>query len=375
MVASDPNQGGATWAVLQYLLGLRALGHDVTFIEQMARSALRPDGSPVGSSANADYFRAVMRRYACDEAAALLVEGTRETAGCSYAALRDAAATADVLINISGLLTDEALLGAAPTRVYLDLDPAFNQLWHCVEGVDRHFEGHTHFVTIGQGLGQPDCDIPVCDRTWITTWQPVLLSEWPVAATLTYDALTTVGNWRAYGSVHYQGVLYGQKAHAMRPFFPLPRRTSEKFLLALAIHPDESRDLQALEENGWTLYDPAQVAATPWDYQAFVQGSKAEFGIAKSGYVHSRSGWFSDRSVCYLASGRPVLAQETGFSRHLPVGEGLFSFVTIDDALAAIETLNADYDRQRRSARALAEAYFDSRTVLPKLLDSVGRRP
>ena len=144
---------------------------------------------------------------------------------------------------------------------------------------------------------------------------------------------------------------------------------------ALAIHPGESKDLAALKENGWQLLDPAQVAATPASYQQFIQGSKAEFGIAKSGYVASRCGWFSDRSVCYLASGRPVLAQETGFSRFLPTGAGLFAFQTADDVLAAIEEVNADYPRHARAARTLAEEFFDSDKVLSRLLERIGGVP
>ena len=371
-MAADPYQGGATWAVLQYWLGLRALGHEVCFVEPVPREALQPAGVPFEASTNARYFRDVVRRYDLGETSALLLAGTHETAGCPYTRLRECAAGADLLINISGLLTDEALLDAIPTRVYLDLDPAFNQLWHAVQGIDRHFDLHTHFVTIGQAIGQPGCDVPDCGLTWLPTFQPVVLSEWPVSTTITHDALTTVGNWRGYGSVDHGGVFYGQKAHALRDFFPLPRRTTEKFVLAMAIHPDETKDLAALAENGWTLRDPARVAGSPEAYQAFIQGSKAEFGIAKSGYVRSRCGWFSDRSVCYLASGRPVIAQETGFGDLLPTGRGLFSFENVDDVLMSIHRLNADYPHHAAAARALAEEYFDSATVLRRLLDRIG---
>jgi hypothetical protein len=256
-------------------------------------------------------------------------------------------------------------------RIYLDLDPAFNQLWSAVQGINMRFEGHTHFVTVGQAIGEPDCPAPTCGRLWLKTWQPVVLERWPVAHQITYDGLTTVGNWRGYGSIDYQGVTYGQKAHSLRPLYSLPTLTSEKFLLAMAIHPNETKDLAALTANDWQLLDPARVAATPTSYQQFIQGSKAEFGIAKSGYVTSRCGWFSDRSICYLASGRPVIAQETGFSRYLLTGEGLFAFRNTDDVLAAIAALRADYPRQARRARELAEEYFDSDKVLRKLLEQL----
>jgi hypothetical protein len=234
------------------------------------------------------------------------------------------------------------------------------------------FVGHTHFVTIGQAIGRPDCAVPTCGLRWITTPQPVVLAHWPVAESLTFDALTTVGNWRGYGSIRHGGVLYGQKAHSLREFISLPTLTDERFMLALAIHPDEARDLDALAENGWSLLDPRSVAGTPASYRSFIQGSRAEFGIAKSGYVASRCGWFSDRSVCYLASGRPVIAQETGFSRFLPTGQGLFAFDTLDDVLAALDELKRDYARHARAARALAEEHFDSDRVLTRLLQQLG---
>jgi len=372
MIAADPYQGGATWAVLQYVLGLRQLGHEVYFIEPVAAAKLQPGGASLAGSTNAAYFRAVMRQFGLESRAALLLAGTTHTVGLSYQSLCAVAAGSDCLINISGMLTDPALTEPIPVRVYLDLDPGFNQLWCAAEGIDVGFEGHTHFVTIGPALGDADCVIPTCGRTWIATRQPVVLSEWPRAERLTHDAFTTVANWRGYGSITYDSVFYGQKAHAWRGFVSLPERTPEPLVVALAIHPDEQRDLALLAAHGWTLLDPARVTATPERYRAFVQGSKGEIGVAKSGYAASRCGWFSDRSVCYLASGRPVVAQETGFSRFLPTGEGLFAFETTDDACAGIAAVVGDYERHSRAARAIAEEYFDASRVLPQLLERVG---
>jgi hypothetical protein len=270
------------------------------------------------------------------------------------------------------MLHEEALTGPIPRRVYLDIDPAFNQLWHVAEGIDMRFAGHTHFATIGISIGQSDCVVPTCGLSWITTLQPIVLERWPVAERTEYDALTTIGNWRGYGSVEYQGVFYGQKAHSLRRFITLPTLTSEKFTLALAIHPDETKDLAALKDNHWELIDPRKVAGAPSSYQRFIRASKAEFGIAKSGYVESRCGWFSDRSICYLASGRPVIAQETGFSKFFSTGEGLFAFDSIEEVLTSIEALNRDYQRHAHAARALAEEHFDSDKVLTRLLQNVG---
>jgi hypothetical protein len=372
MIAADPWQGGATWAVLQYLLGLRRLGHDVYLLEPIPSPALRPARSSLAVSDNAAYFRQVVADFALTDHAALLLAGTRETVGLTHAQLRQIAQRADLLINISGMLTDAELTSPIPTRLYLDLDPAFNQLWHAVQGLDMRFAGHTHFATIGQAIGEPDCPVPTCGLPWLKTLQPVVLERWPVATTITCPALTTIGNWRGYGSIEYQGLKYGQKAHSLRPFFSLPTLTPAKFRLALAIHPQETKDLAALAENGWQLVDPARVAPTPADYQRFIQGSLAEFGLAKSGYVVSRCGWFSDRSVCYLASGRPVLAQETGFSRYLPTGEGLLSFRTLEEAVEGAQRIVCDAGRHGQAARRLAEEFFDSDKVLPRLLETVG---
>lgn len=354
MVAGDPNHGGATWAVLQYVLGLLRLGHDVLLVEPT-----------VPTPAVERYFAGAVARFGLADRAALLV-GERETIGVPYPNLRGA----DLLLNISGLLRDEELLEPIPTRVYLDLDPVFNQLWH-EQGIDVGFGGHTHHVTVGQAIGTDRCPIPSCGIDWMPTLQPVVLSEWPLADGLRHDALTTVGNWRAYGSVEADGVFYGQKAHALRELVELPRMTQERFLLALAIHSHEEKDLAALDEHGWELVDPAGVAGTPTDFRSFVQGSKAEFGLTKSGYVLARSGWFSDRSSCYLASGRPVVAQETGFSRFLPTGEGLLTFETADEAATAVDAVASDYERHRRAARQLAEEHFDSDRVLGALLAAV----
>jgi len=225
MIASVPRQGGATWAVLQYVLGFQRLGHEVYFVEPLAESALRPAEAPLALSTNAAYFRQVMAEFGLAEKAALLLTGTRQTVGLSYRQLGEVAHRADVLINISGMLTDEELTGAIPVRVYLDLDPAFTQLWHAAQGIDMHFANHSHFVTIGRAIGQPDCDVPTCGLNWITTNQPIVLAHWPAADHIIHDALTTVGNWRAYGSVEYHGTFYGQKAHALRPFITLPTQT------------------------------------------------------------------------------------------------------------------------------------------------------
>jgi hypothetical protein len=364
MVAGDPHQGGASWAVLQYVAGLAECGHEVVLVEPLDGGdslAARPEV--------VDYFHSLPL---LEGRAALLVQGTENTVGLSYGELARFAAEADLLLNISGMLRDERLLALIPVRAFLDLDPGFNQVWQA-SGEEMGMDLHTHWVTIGQLVGTEGCPIPDCGRSWIPTLPPVALPHWPEASgPPARDAFTTVGHWRSYGSIEHGGIHYGQRAHSLRELIELPRLCDARFQLALGIHPDEVDDLAALRTNGWQLLDPDEVAGDPTSYAEFIRGSKAELSIAKSGYVASRSGWFSDRSAAYLASGRPVVAQETGFSEVLPTGEGLLAFSTSEEAAAAVAAIERDPARHGRAARALAAEHLDARKVLPRLLDALG---
>jgi hypothetical protein len=367
MVAGDPRQGGATWAVLQYLAGLTGLGHEVVLVEPLVRR-----GAPDPLAADSEvvsYFRSLPLP---EGRSALLAAGTERTVGLAFADLAGFAAEADLLINVSGMLRDERLLEPIPVRAFLDLDPGFNQVWH-ETGSDMGLDLHTHFLTVGQRLGREDCPIPTCGRDWVATLPPVALEHWPAEpAPPRDDAFTSVGHWRSYGSVEHAGVHYGQRAHSLRGLIDLPRRSGSRFRLALGIHPDEASDLTALGANGWDLLDPGEVAGDPEAYARFVRGSKAELSVAKSGYVASRSGWFSDRSACYLASGRPVVAQETGFADVLPTGEGLLAFATAAEAAEAVAAVEADLDRHAAAARAIAVEHLDASRVLSRLLERLG---
>jgi hypothetical protein len=359
--AGIPHQGGTTWALLQYVLGLRRLGHDVFVVEPLVTS---PDASIT------ECFRQVVEDFDLQDRAGLLVDGDARGLGASREEILAFAQRADLLMNASGVLQDESIRAAVPTRVYLDLDPAFTQLWHTYEGVDMGMDGHTHFLTVGLGIGR-ESTAPTCDHDWITTLPPVVLEHWPADDRTAPDSFTTVANWRAYGSVRHDGILYGQKAHSVRALIDLPERTDETLCLALDIHPDEQSDIDALAAHGWLRTDPRVAAGTPARYRDFVRGSKAEIGIAKSGYVASRSAWFSDRSACYLASGRPVVAQDTGFSDYLPTGRGLFAFDHADGAVEAINAVNADYDGNCKAARSIAREHFDSDRVLTTILEAL----
>jgi hypothetical protein len=199
-----------------------------------------------------------------------------------------------------------------------------------------------------------------------------VLSHWTTGAEITRHAMTTVAHWRSYGSVEWDGTTYGQRAHSFREFFDLPGATPVALTPALGIDPGETDDLAALIRGGSALVDPATVAGTPSDYRDFVRSSRGELSIAKSGYVSSRSGWFSDRSACYLASGRPVVAQDTGIGRRLPTGEGLLTFTTCDEAVEALEKVDRDYARHAVAARRLAVDELDSAAVLGNLLQCAG---
>jgi hypothetical protein len=368
MVAGDPHQGGASWAVLQYFLGLRSLGHDVVLVEPLRAPPDRSDPlDPAGDVVR--YFASLphLRGHA-----ALLASDREETVGIPFDELLRFASDADVLINVSGMLANERLLEPIPVRAFLDLDPGFVQVWH-VTGEDMGLDRHTHWVSVGQSIGRPGCPIPTCGKSWIATVPPVALDHWPVTPAPPGAAFTSVGHWRSYGSIEHDGIHYGQRAHSLRPLIDLPRHVDARFQLALGIHPAERRDIEALEENGWDLVDPVEVAGSPDRYAAFIRDSLAELGIAKSGYVASRSGWLSDRSACYLASGRPVVAQDTGFGDHLPTGEGLLSFSTRDEAAAAVEEVQRSWRRHGEAARDLAEQHLDARTVLARLLSNLGQ--
>jgi hypothetical protein len=368
MMAGDPDQGGATWAVLQYILGFQKLGHTVYFVEPLNQNAIPPGGSLAGSR-SAAYFRNVVAEFGLLDNSALLLQGTFETVGLSYQKLREVVKDVDILVNISGMLEDENLVSPIPKRIYVDLDPAFNQLWHATQGIDMRFKGHNRFVTVGQAIGTSECSVPVCGIEWKAIFPPVVLERFSGDREIHHDAFTTIANWRAYGSIEYDGVLYGQKAHSVRTFMDLPLKSPNTFTLALSIDSAEKKDLQALSMGGWKLLDPVAVAGTPGKYRAFVEGSRAEIGIAKSGYVVSRCGWFSDRSACYMACARPVVCQDTGIRRSLPVGCGLFSFSNADEAIAGIDAINSNYAFHSRAAREIASEYFNSSRVLAKLVE------
>jgi hypothetical protein len=354
-------------------LGFRRLGWDVVFIDRLEpEMCLDERGRPLPPlrSRNLKYLQEVMSRFDLNGAWSLLYDGARHVFGISKPELLARMQEAAALFNIMGFLDDRELLNAITRRVFLDIDPGFPQMWHELELTDP-FHTHTDFVTIAKNIGDQGCVIPTCGLKWIRTVQPIVLEHWrPMVQE--HRVFTTVASWRGVNApIDYRGGRYGLRVHEFRSFIPLPRESGNRFELALDIHPGDRRDRELLEQNGWALVDPREVAGDPWTYRRYIQSSAAEFTVAKNMYVQTQSGWFSDRSVCYLASGKPVLAQDTGL-RYLEPGEGLVTFRTLEEAVAGAKEICGNYSRHARAARNLAEERFDSDRVLPELLAKVG---
>ncbi len=258
--------------------------------------------------------------------------------------------------------------------MFLDIDPGFGQMWREL-GLADIFAGHDRFVTVGANVGRPGCEVPTCGLEWITTAPPVVLDQWPAAPPDAGrgGAFTSVASWRGpFGPIEYGGRTYGLRAHEFRKFFDVPARTRLPFEVALDIDAADAKDVAALDTNGWRRADPAAAAGDVDRYRRYIAASRAEFMVAKNLYVRTRGGWFSDRSACYLASGRPVLAQDTGLADHYPLGAGLLTFSSPAEAADAAREIDADYDRHCRAARAVAEEHFDSDKVLGRLLKTWG---
>ena len=376
-LAQQPANGGLAWFHLQFLLGLRRLGCDVLFVDRVGPEMCRDAaGRPCGlaESVNLRFFRAVVRQFGLEGNSALIYDRGREVVGAPLGRVREFAASADFVLNVMGYLDDESILGRARRRVFLDIDPGFGQMWREL-GLHDAFRGHDAFVTVGLNVGRAGCDVPTCGLDWVTTPQPVVLDLWPEAGPPPAGAaFTAVGAWRGpNGPVEYRGRTYGLRVHEFRRFVEVPAACpGTRFELALDIHPADANDADRLRQNGWHVVAPAAVAGTPDAYRDYVAASKAEFMVPKQMYVATHSGLLSDRSAYYLASGRPVLARDTGFSHHYPTGDGLLAFATPEEAAAGVERINADYERHCRAARELAAEFFDSDKVLARLLDRLG---
>jgi hypothetical protein len=374
-LAQRPKHGGHTWVLLQYLLGFRRLGWDVMFLDRLEpEMCVDAGGQPCQfeRSSNLRYFLEVMEDFGLRDDFALIYDHGERFVGLSRQRVLERTRSSVLLLNVMGFLDDTEVLSCAPRRVFLDIDPGFGQMWHAL-GLADSFQGHDDHVTIGENIGRPGCEIPTCGLNWITTPQPIVLDHWRPNDRTDNESFTSVASWRGpYGPVEYGGRTYGLRVHEFRKFAQLPRLSGRSFELALDIHRAEVNDLALLADNGWSLVDPSLVAGDPWAYQAYIQSSMAEFMVAKNMYVQGNSGWLSERSLCYLASGKPVLAQDTGFTQHYPTGEGLLAFTTVEEASSGVEEISRNRAHHARAARVLAEDYFDSDKVLGRLLGKLG---
>lgn len=374
-IANKPGNGGIAWNVLSYVRGLERLGHEVTFVEAIAPEAcVNAQGAPAcfEDSINLAHFKTVVSQLQMSRSVLTSNPG-KKLFGATPSELSDVVRNAELLINISGNLPLEPPFEAVPCKVYIDEDPGYTQFWQITGVEGLNLAGHDHHFTIGENIGSAGCSIPRGDYDWRPTRQPILLDDWPVTPAPHSFRFTTVGSWRgAYGSVEFEGRRFGLKAHEFRKFLPVPALVDgAAFEIALDIHEGDAADLDALFRNRWRIEDPSRVAADPLSFREYVQASSAEFSVAQGIYVDTNSGWFSDRSARYLAAGRPVLVQDTGFGRIIPEGEGLLSFRDLDDAVAGVQSIRKDYDRHARAARALAESHFSSGPILSNLLEQV----
>jgi hypothetical protein len=363
--------GGLAWHHLQYVLGLDRLGHDVLFYEDSddypacydpARNVTDTDpGYGLRFAAAAFDRLGLGDRFAYHDAHAGAWRGP------AAARALDFARTADLLVDISGVNPLRPWHLAIPVRALIDTDPAFTQIRHLTDAAARaRAAAHTAFFTFGENLPRGAAAIPDDGFPWQATRQPIVLDAWPVGPGPTAGRFTTVMQWDSYPALEYAGQRYGMKSESFRKVMDLPRRTSAAaFELALGSATAPRRELRRL---GWVVRDPRRPTRDPWSYQRYIRRSKAEFGVAKQGYVVSRSGWFSERSAAYLASGRPVVVEDAGFTTWLPAGGGVLAFTTPEEALAGIEAVTRDYAAHGRAAREIAAAHFDARAVLATLL-------
>ncbi len=371
--------GGMAWHHLQYVLGLSRLGHDVWFVEDSDDTPL-PCYDPVRDEMVADpgyglqFASECFARLGLSHCWAYYDAHTSGWVGPRAGAIRDLWSSADLVINVSGANPLRPWSESVPVRVYIDTDPVFTQIGNlttsgCHEMTDRH----TRFFSFGECIGGPGCSVPMDGFAWLPTRQPIVLDAWPVVPGPVDGQYSSVLQWDSYPAAEYGGRRYGMKSDSFGRFMPIPQKVGRVFELAVG---SSTAPRDELRRNGWLLRNPLEVARDPWTYQAYIQGSKAEFTVAKHGYVEAHSGWFSERSAAYLASARPVLTQDTGFSDWLATGKGVVAFDTVEEAVAGVKEINSRYQYHCTAARELAEEYFDSTKVLSSLLErAMGSTP
>jgi hypothetical protein len=398
LIAQHPLLGGVTWDYLQYVVGLARLGHDVYYIEDSGEWPYNSDGGASGNdwvaddcTRNVESLAGVMARFDLSDRWAYRFPLESRWFGLSDVKRRTILESADLLINVSGTLEHPEEYRRIPRLAYIDSDPGFTQVR--LAGGQAEFERRVaaHDVHLSFGECPSSEVIPPTAYRWLPTRQPVVLSEWR-PSTPRRDVFTTVMSWTSYKPLVHAGQTYGQKDVEFRRFLGLPRKVTPCVLeVALGrtqhvtwqtddgdlpaeiaqvlVERSEWRPRDLLSRTGWLVADATEACADLDSYRHYVQSSMAEWSVAKHGYVVGQSGWFSCRSACYLAAGRPVVVQDTGFGPVLPTGEGILRFRTVEEAVEAIRDVSAHYARHAKAARQLAEEYFDSDTVLTRLID------
>lgn len=366
--------GGVTWDYIQYVLGFARLGHEVWYLEDTSTWAYDPvrQEPSADCSHNVAYLERVMEAFGLGSRWIYRNGATGEYHGIpDEQEAEKLLRSADVLANVSGACWLREATAAIPLKLFLDGDPMFTQV-NLVRPDRPDFRenvaAHERKYSFGLNIGRAGCKVPQAGYEWLPTVQPIATDLWG-GSTPAGEAWTTVMNWASYAPVEFDGAAYGQKDLEFAKFIDLPALTSEKFILAMGQGVGLKRPTDLLKAKGWGIVEPQDVIPDHDAYRSFLLGSKAEWSIAKHGYVQSRSGWFSCRSACYLAAGRPVVVQETGWSDHLPSGEGVLSFSTPEEAAEAIGRVAENYTHHSEAARAYARRHFEAENVCASLLE------
>jgi hypothetical protein len=378
LIAQHARVGGMTWHYLHYLLGLKRLGHDVVYIEDSGQwpyivdppvaSDVTSDQAAYDPSPNVSYLASVMARFDFQDSWAYRFPITGDWFGLSASRVKEVVRTADIIMNVSGTLEDPDRYRGAARLVYIDTDPVFTQIQLALgenEKFVSRIAAHDRHFTFAQHVEM----LPPTRFRWLPTRQPVDLAEWterPPAR----EAFTTVMNWVSYPPLWYRGECYGQKDIEFLRFLDLPSRVPTPFEVAVPIIYDVHwRPTDPLASSGWHRVNAFDVCGDLDRYRSYITSSRAEWTVAKNLYVRGQAGWFSERSACYLAAGKPVVTQDTGLDGVVPSGEGLFVFRTMDEAVSAIEAINRDYRRHASAAHEVARQFFDAPVVLSELIE------
>jgi hypothetical protein len=372
---------GVAWQVLHYLEGLRRLGHDVYYIEDTLQWPLDLDKNAKtdDSGYTVTYIARLMAWCGMgDRWAYRAAEQNGRIYGLSESEFARVFEQADALINVPASTELHGEHPRVPIRVYLETDPVLPQI-QVAQGRSFRIDllsAHTHHFTYAENLGAPDCRVPLGPFLYRPTRQPVILDWWPSQTLRLPSAngcrFTTIGSWQQYGrDIEWEGEIYTwSKYHEFLKFIKLPRLSGESLELALAC--DDVEAIRLMTSHGWRIVDAIPLSKHFLPYHDYILSSRGEFTVAKDQNIRLRSGWFSDRSACYLAAGRPVVTQDTGFANVLPTGEGLFAFNAMEQILTAFDAIRSDYQKHSRAAREIAQEYFCAEKVLGKLLKDVG---